>query len=101
MAARRGTTMLALYITIDEGDAMKAEVGDRLVVHGHHLGEVERDAEILEVLGKDGQPPFRVRWSEDGHESLFFPGSDASVEHLEHRIVKRTARKAPARSENG
>lgn len=68
---------------------MKAEAGDRLIVHGHHLGEAERDAEILEVLGDDGDPPFRVRWSEDGHESLFFPGSDASVEHLQHRVVKR------------
>jgi Domain of unknown function (DUF1918) len=68
---------------------MTAQPGDRLVVHGHHLGEAERDAEIIEVLGANGDPPFRVRWSEDGHESLFFPGSDASVEHLHHRIVKR------------
>jgi hypothetical protein len=81
--------MLALPTPNEEGDAMKAEVGDRLVVHGHHLGEAERDAEILEVLGEDGQPPFRVRWSDDGHESIFFPGSDASVEQLHHRIVKR------------
>jgi hypothetical protein len=22
-----------------------------------------------------------VRWSDDGHEGLFFPGSDAIVEH--------------------
>jgi hypothetical protein len=69
---------------------MKVETGDRLIVHGHRLGEPERDAEILEVLGEDGQPPFRVRWSDDGHVSEFFPGSDASVEHFEHRIVKRT-----------
>jgi uncharacterized protein DUF1918 len=77
------------YITTEE-DAMKAEVGDRLVVHAHHLGESERDAEILQVIGEDGGPPFRVRWSDDGHEGLFFPGGDASVEHLEHRVVKRT-----------
>jgi hypothetical protein len=71
------------------GVVMKAEAGDRLVVHGHRIGEPERDAEILEVLGEDGQPPFRVRWSDDGHESIFFPGSDASVEHVHHRIVKK------------
>ena len=63
---------------------MKAVVGDRLVIRGHHQGDLPRDAEVIEVLGEDGGPPFRVRWSDDGHESLLFPGSDASVEHLEH-----------------
>lgn len=61
-----------------------AHVGDLLVVHGRRVGEPERDAEILEVRGPDGGPPFVVRWSEDGHESLFFPGSDAFVRHVGH-----------------
>jgi hypothetical protein len=52
-----------------------------LVVKGHHLGEPDRDAEILEVLGEDGAPPFRVRW-ENGHESELFPGSDVAIERL-------------------
>jgi hypothetical protein len=26
-----------------------------------------------------------VRWDDDGHEGLFFPGSDAVVEHIRHR----------------
>ena len=43
-----------------------AHVGDQLVVHGHRVGEPERDAEILEVRGPDGGPPFVVRWAEDG-----------------------------------
>lgn len=64
---------------------MKASVGDRIVIHGHHIGEPDRDAEIVEVRGADGEPPFVVRWGDDGHESLFFPGPDASVEHYEHR----------------
>jgi hypothetical protein len=63
---------------------MRAAVGDRLVIKGHHLGEPDRDAEVLEVHGKDGEPPWLVRWSDDGHEGLFFPGSDAVVEHLHH-----------------
>jgi hypothetical protein len=25
-----------------------------------------------------------VRWEDDGHESLFFPGSDAFVQHFQH-----------------
>jgi hypothetical protein len=60
---------------------MQAQVGDRLVIKGHRVGEHERDAEILEVRGADGGPPYLVRWYHDGHEGLFFPGSDASVEH--------------------
>ncbi|HVB06751.1 MAG TPA: DUF1918 domain-containing protein [Acidimicrobiales bacterium] len=61
---------------------MKAVVGDRLVVKGHHLGEPDRDGEILEVHGGRGTPPYLVRWSEDGHVGLVFPGPDAQVEHL-------------------
>lgn len=62
---------------------MRAAVGDRIVVRGHRVGEPDRDAEILETRGENGGPPYRVRWSDDGHESLFFPGSDAYVEHFE------------------
>jgi hypothetical protein len=61
-----------------------AAPGDRLVVRSHHVGEPERDAEILEVLGEHGRPPFRVRWQDTGHESVVFPGSDAIVEHFRH-----------------
>ncbi|HLF41270.1 MAG TPA: DUF1918 domain-containing protein [Acidimicrobiia bacterium] len=67
---------------------MQAKVGDRLVIKGHHVGDHDRDAEILEVRGPDGGPPFRVRWAADGHESLCFPGSDAVVEHFEHRPAR-------------
>jgi Domain of unknown function (DUF1918) len=63
---------------------MQAKVGDRLVIKGHHVGEPDRDAEILEVRGEDGRPPFLVRWDDDGHEGLFFPGPDATVEHIPH-----------------
>jgi len=36
---------------------MRAEVGDRIVVHSVHVGEPDRDGEILEVRGKAGGPP--------------------------------------------
>lgn len=62
---------------------MKATVGDRLVIRGHRVGEPERDAEVIEVRGADGGAPYLVRWSDDGHESLVFPGSDAYVQHFE------------------
>jgi hypothetical protein len=63
---------------------MFANVGDRLVIHGHHVGEPERDAEILEVRHEDGSPPYFVRWSDTGQEGLVFPGPDAFVQQLKH-----------------
>jgi len=63
---------------------LRATPGDRLVIRGHHLGEPERDAQILEVLGEDGAPPWVVRWQDDGHVSHYYPSLDAYVEHFEH-----------------
>jgi hypothetical protein len=60
---------------------MKAVVGDRILVHGHKVGDRERHAEVLEVLGEGEQLRYRVRWDDDGHESTFFPGTDAVVQH--------------------
>jgi hypothetical protein len=60
----------------------KVAVGDRLVVRAHRLGQSPRDAEILEILGDDGGPPYRVRWVEDGYETVVYPGSDVFIEHL-------------------
>ena len=59
--------------------------GDLIVVSGHHVGEPERIGEILEVLGEPAHERFRVRW-DDGHESIFYPGSDA---HVQHKVTKR------------
>ena len=61
---------------------LKARPGDRLIIQAHHIGEHVRDAEILEAQGPDGGPPFRVRWSDTGEETLHFPGNDATVDHL-------------------
>jgi len=63
--------------------ALRAVEGDRLVVRGYRIGEPERDAEILEVLGSDGAPPYLVRWSDDGRVSRIYPSSDIYVEHFE------------------
>jgi hypothetical protein len=54
---------------------VKAKVGDRIVVKGHHLGEPDRDALVLEVHSTDGGPPYVVRWSEDGHEGSTSPAT--------------------------
>jgi hypothetical protein len=73
---------------------MRAAPGDRLVIRGHHVGERLRDGEILEVLGEEGGPLYVVRWSDDGHVSRVFPGSDAYIEHF---VRRRTRRGAPGR----
>jgi hypothetical protein len=58
---------------------MRAVVGDRLHVHGRVVGARDELAEIIEVRGADGAPPYVIR-HEDGHEALVFPGPDAQVE---------------------
>ena len=63
---------------------MHASVGDKIVIKGHRIGEPDRDCLVLEVRGAEGGPPYRVRWGDTGHESLFFPGSDARVHHYDH-----------------
>jgi hypothetical protein len=71
--------------TFEEGSAMtrnvhiQPKVGDRLVVRAHHQGQPQRDAEILEVL-EGARPRFRVRWQDDGHESVVYPSEDVFVE---------------------
>lgn len=64
--------------------SLRASVGDRLVIRGHRVGDVQRDGEILEVLGEDGAPPYLVRWSDDGHVSRAYPSSDAYADHTKH-----------------
>jgi hypothetical protein len=59
---------------------MIAHVGDRLVLEGTHVGQPRRIGVITEVRHDDGTPPYVVRWLDDGHEALVFPGPDARVE---------------------
>jgi hypothetical protein len=58
---------------------MHATVGDHIVIRGHHIGEHDRDCEIVGLSGAGDEPPYLVRWDDSGHESLFFPGPDATV----------------------
>ncbi|MEJ8633889.1 MULTISPECIES: DUF1918 domain-containing protein [Streptomyces] len=62
---------------------MHANVGDKLLVHGRTVGQHDRTAEVVEVLGQKGTPPYRVRY-DDGHEALMSPGPDTVVKPDEH-----------------
>lgn len=73
---------------------IQAEPGDLVVVHGHTTGDPGRTGVILEVLGTDsGHEHYRVRWDEE-HESVYWPGSDASL-----RRGSRSARRAMSAAE--
>jgi hypothetical protein len=64
-----------------------ARAGDEIVVAGHSVGNAERRATIVEVLGERGHERFRVRW-EDGHESILSPGEDAILRRPSTRRAK-------------
>lgn len=58
---------------------MHAEKGDWLVVESAVLDRPSRRGIVLDVEGPDGSPPFLVRWADNGHEGLVFPGPDAHI----------------------
>jgi hypothetical protein len=61
---------------------VQAQVGDMIVLQAHKVGTPDRKGEVLEVHGTDGEPPWVVRWDDNGHASTFFPGTDCIVQHL-------------------
>lgn len=66
---------------------MQATEGDRMVVAAARVDGPVRDGEITST-GPDGGPPYRVRWSDSDTESLYFPGPDAHVQHLDPRLAE-------------
>jgi hypothetical protein len=76
-AARRGAEIRGSY---EEAIAVHAKIGDRLVEEGKHVGNHQRVGVITALRRDDGTPPYMVRWLDNGHEALVFPGSDARVE---------------------
>jgi hypothetical protein len=63
---------------------MRAGTGDWIVIKGHLSGQPERRCEVVEARGPGGAPPYVVHWTDSEHETLFFPGADASVVHPAH-----------------
>jgi hypothetical protein len=58
---------------------MRAEVGDRLHVHGRVVGRSDQTWEVIWVQGPNGVPPYLVRRG-FGHEVFVFPGAGSSVD---------------------
>jgi hypothetical protein len=59
--------------------AMKAKVGDWLVIKGTTVERPDQRGVITEVRSADGSPPYIVRWLTTGHVATVFPGADAVV----------------------
>jgi hypothetical protein len=60
---------------------MEVKPGYRIAVETEHVGEPEREGEILEIIEGSTSISYRVRWR-DGRETLFTPAAGAM------RIVK-------------
>ncbi|ASO22693.1 hypothetical protein FHR81_005241 [Actinoalloteichus hoggarensis] len=58
---------------------MHAAVGDQIHLHGRVVGQPDRFAEIREVRGSNGEPPYLVVYP-DGTEALVYPGPDCEIE---------------------
>lgn len=69
---------------------MQAEVGNKITVKGNGQGGQDRHGEIIEVLGGNGLPPYRVRWLDD-YESLFFPSSNTVSVLIRHLTPTRVS----------
>ncbi|MDR7382253.1 dsRBD fold-containing protein [Promicromonospora iranensis] len=59
---------------------MKAAVGDRIVTASGVVGGAVRDGVVTECPHDDGSPPYRVKWSDTGEETLVHPGPDTFVD---------------------
>ena len=77
---------------------MKAHQGDHIILAAKHVDEPTRAGVVLEVRGKDGGPPFLVRWA-DGHTGLMYPGPGSVLRVLaehEHEHEQEQVTGAPA-----
>ena len=79
---------------------MKAHQGDHIILAASHVDEPTRAGVVLEVRGKDGGPPFLVRWA-DGHTGLMYPGPGSVLRVLaehehEHEHEQEQVTGAPA-----
>jgi len=54
---------------------MRANVGDWLVVPGPEI----RKGLVLRVLGRDGSPPYVIKWQSDGHIAMVTPGEYSRI----------------------
>jgi uncharacterized protein DUF1918 len=74
---------------------MQVHEGDVLRFTGRTVGTPEHRATVVEVLGRNGEPPYRVRYY-DGHETEVFPGPGCVIDT---RPVRDAPPRPPTREE--
>jgi hypothetical protein len=55
---------------------MDVKPGDLIAVETEHVGDPEREGEVLEIIEGATSVTYRVRWH-DGRETLFTPAAGA------------------------
>jgi len=50
------------------------------VLESGRLGAARRVGVITDLLHHDGTPPYWVKWLDNEHEGLYFPGPDCHLE---------------------
>jgi hypothetical protein len=80
---------------VQGGFPVRPEVGDELVVDGLHVGEPARKGETLEVRVDDGREHYLIRWDDNGHETLFFPGPTPHVLRTHRDASAKKRHEAP------
>lgn len=80
---------------------MLAHPGDWLVVQSRLEGGHVRRGEIIATSTPSGDPPFTVRWVDDGHEAIMFPGPDAHVVTAAHQAEIDAASRGGFAAEGG
>ncbi|WP_436535761.1 DUF1918 domain-containing protein [Actinoplanes sp. HUAS TT8] len=59
---------------------MMAKAGDRIVIEVEGPHGYRREG-LITVVGRiDGHPPYQVRWLDNDHTTLIFPGPTARIE---------------------
>jgi hypothetical protein len=77
--------------------AMKAKVGDWLVIKGTTVERPDQRGVITDVRSADGSPPYIVRWLTTGHVATVLPGTDAVVvTSAEQKAADKRARSRSA-----
>jgi hypothetical protein len=57
-----------------------ARIGEQLVVDPNKVGVAPRRGTIVEVLHGPGGEHYRVQWTDDQHESIYYPAPGAHIE---------------------
>ena len=57
------------------GAAMRADIGDVLVLAGRE----DRAGLVIGVIGKNGAPPYVIKWLSDGHIAMVTPDQYARI----------------------